>query len=456
MNDAATKQPLGLKFYQGLTALAGVVGWPWFYWRLKSRGFGESFRPRLGLSLPPLAAAPRPGSPRIWLHGVSVGEIAGAEPLVRELERCLPQGQLFLSTGTETGQAVARRLYTPANTVLYYPLDLPWAVRRYLDHLQPSLYVALETEIWPNFLLAAKERGVKLALVNGRLSENSLKGYLRFNSYIQYIINLFDIIGAGSPEDAQRFLALGAAPAKVVVTGNTKFERRPNPAAQAQADAFREQLRCNNQPVFLAASTHPGEEEVVMAAYQELRRPSPALQLWVAPRHPERAASVGQLLTQAGLSWQSWQKIQAGQEERREAVLIIDTVGDLFALYSLAALIFVGGSLIPHGGQNILEPAAWGKVPLYGPHLNNFRAARQLLEDVAAGIQITDAASLTQAGQYWLEHPEEMQRRGQQGREALQTHQGAAKRQAEVLLGLLRGKIRNETMMSYFYGCNVE
>jgi 3-deoxy-D-manno-octulosonic-acid transferase len=331
-------------------------------------------------------------------------------------------------------------LYAPANTVLYYPLDLPWAVRRYLDHLQPSLYVALETEIWPNFLLAAKNRGVKLALMNGRLSENSFRGYLRFNSYIDYIINLFDIIGAGSTEDARRFLALGAAPAKVVVTGNTKFERQPNPAAQAQADAFREQLRLGGQPVFLAASTHPGEEAEIIAAYQELRRPFPALQLWLAPRHPERAAPVGQFLTQVGLSWQSWQKIQTGQEQRREAVVIIDTVGDLFALYSLADLIFVGGSLIPHGGQNILEPAAWGKVPLYGPHLNNFRAARKLLDNVEAGIRITDAASLAQAGRYCLEHPEEMQRRGQRGREALQIHQGAARRQAELLLGLLRGK----------------
>ena len=254
VNDAAPKKPLGLKVYRGLATLAGLAGWPWFYWRLKSRGFGESFLPRLGLSLPAINAPV--GSPRIWLHGVSVGEIAGVEPLVRELKQCLPQGRLFLSTGTETGQAVARRLYAPSNTVFYYPLDLPWAVRRYLEHIQPSLYVALETEIWPNFLLAARDRGIKLALVNGRLSDKSLRRYLKFNSYIKYIINLFDLIAAGSQEDARRFLALGVAPEKVVCTGNTKFERRPNPAAQAQADGFREKLGLEGEPG-LFGSLHP-------------------------------------------------------------------------------------------------------------------------------------------------------------------------------------------------------
>jgi 3-deoxy-D-manno-octulosonic-acid transferase len=437
MNNKTTKKPLGLNVYHGLATLAGLTGWPWFYWRLKSRGFGESFLPRLGLSLPAIAA---PAGPRIWLHGVSVGEIAGVEPLVRELEHILPPRRLFLSTGTETGQAVARRLYAPASTVFYYPLDLPWAIRRYLDRLQPSLYVALETEIWPNFLQAAKDRHIRLALVNGRLSEKSLRNYLKFKHYINYIINLFDIIAASSPEDARRFLALGAAPEKVVCTGNTKFERRPNPAAQSQAEDFREKLNLSGQTVFLAASTHAGEEEIVVAAYQELRRSYPALQLWLAPRHPERAAALNQLLSEAGLPVQNWQTIKTGAAKRPETALIVDTVGDLFALYSLADLIFVGGSLIPHGGQNILEPAAWGKVPLYGPHLDNFRAAQRLLAGVEAGIQITDVNSLIQAGQYYLEHPDAMHRRGQRGRKALETHQGAAKRQAALLLDLIPNK----------------
>jgi 3-deoxy-D-manno-octulosonic-acid transferase len=439
MNKTLGSKPWGLRVYQGLTALAGIAGLPWFYWHLKSRGFGESFWPRLGLDLPDISTPAK--TPRIWLHGVSVGEIAGVEPLVRVLEERLPPECVFLSTGTETGQAVARRLYSPAHTVFYYPLDLPWAVRRYLDRLQPALYVALETEIWPNFLQVAKERGSKLALVNGRLSEKSLRGYLKFGSHLKYIIDLFDVIAVSSPEAGERFLTLGAASDKVVCTGSTKFERRPNPAAKALAADFRQKLDHRGKPVFLAASTHPGEEESVIGAYKALLATFPALQLWLAPRHPERAAAVGQLIHNAGLTYQLWQPIKSGESRYRHEVLLIDTVGDLFSLYSLADLIFVGGSLIAHGGQNILEPAAWGKVPLYGPFLDNFRAARELLSKAEAGWQISDVASLVKAGEYCLTHPEEMQDRGQRGLKALESHQGAARRQAAILFGLIQNRL---------------
>lgn len=435
MRKDSAKPPWGLRVYRGLSVLAGLTGWPWFYWRLRSRGFGESFLPRLGLQLPAIHRLP--GQPRVWLHGVSVGEIAGAQPLVRQLHERLPHTPLILSTGTETGQAVARRLYAPDNIVMYYPLDAPWAVSRYLDHLRPALFVALETEIWPNFLTAASERGVRLALVNGRLSDQSFRRYLKLSSQLKYIIGLFDIIGASSEEDARRFVALGASPEKVFCTGNTKFERRADPAAQAQAQACRALLRLADEPVFLAASTHPGEEETVIAAYQELRRPFPALRLLLAPRHPERAGAVGQLLSRAGLPYQSWRQMKDGAPQAREAVVLIDTVGDLFALYGLAHLVFVGGSLVPHGGQNILEPAAWGKVPLYGPHLGNFRAAQRLLEEVRAGIKLADAADLVRLGHYCLDHPAEMRQRGQEGQKALAAHQGASRRQADLLMGLM-------------------
>jgi 3-deoxy-D-manno-octulosonic-acid transferase len=438
MSLCHNSKPWGLKVYCGLSALAGVAGLPWFYWRLRSRGFGESYRPRLGIDLPTIKFPT--AHPRVWLHGVSVGEIAGVEPLVRKLGNILPAESLILSTGTETGQAVARQLYSPPHTVFYYPLDFPWAVRRYLDHIRPDLYVAAETEIWPNFLQAAKERGTKLALINGRLSEKSLRGYLMFHCQLSYIINLFDIIAVSSQEDVHRFLALGAAPEKVVCTGNTKFERLPDPAARIQAAEVREKMRLQGQPVFLAASTHPGEEEVVIAAYKKMRLTCPALHFWLAPRHPERAAAVGQLLCEAGLTFQLWHAIKTGAAPYRHGVLLVDTVGDLFAMYSLAELIFVGGSLVPHGGQNILEPTSWGKVPLYGPHLDNFQTARQLLVEVEAGIEITDLDTLIQTGRYCLTHPDEMQQRGQRGLAALDGHQGAARRQAGLLLALLRTK----------------
>lgn len=427
--------PFGLRLYQGLATLAGATGWPYLYWRLRRRGYGESFRGRLGLTLP--TVPPPDGQPRLWLHGVSVGEIAGAAPLVRELQARLPQAHFFFSTGTETGQAVARRLYGHNSTVFYYPVDVPWTVQRSLARVQPSLYVALETEIWPNFLLAAHHRGVKLALVNGRLSARSLRGYLRFKDQLSYIINLFSIIATSSPEDQQRFAALGAAPRQLICTGNTKFDRWPDAAVRDQAQGFRQRLQLQGQPVFLAASTHPGEDELLIRAYQELRRSSPALLFLLAPRHPERAGAVQNLLAAAGLSCQLWHELKANDLPRQAPVVLIDTVGDLFALYGLADIIFVGGSLVPHGGQNILEPASWGKVPLYGPHMENFRAAQSLLEEVRAGIQIQDYPDLVAAAQSCLSQPEDLKQRGVRGQEALQLHRGAAQRQADLLMPLL-------------------
>jgi len=428
--------PAGLKVYRSLATIAGMVGWPWLYWRLRRRGYGASFRARMGLSRP---AVPRGSGaqPRIWFHGVSVGEIAGAAPLVQECQSRWPQAQLLFSTGTETGQAVARRLYGRLGSVFYYPVDVPWSVRRVLDTVQPWLYVALETEIWPNFLQEAYSRGVRLALMNGRLSAKSFRNYLKFKDYLFHIINLFSVIGASTPEDAERFLALGAPPDKVVCTGNTKFDRWPDQAAMAQRQEYRRRLQVADAPVFLAASTHPGEEEMVIGAYRELRRTSPALLLLLAPRHPERTAAVGRLLEGAGLPWQPWQPLKEGLSNREAPVVIIDTVGDLFALYGLADLVFVGGSLVPHGGQNILEPAVWGKVPLYGPYLDNFRPAQNLLEGAAASLPIQDLASLVAAGRYCLENPMEMRRRGLQGQAALEVHRGAARRQVELLAPLL-------------------
>ncbi|MGQ9921388.1 MAG: 3-deoxy-D-manno-octulosonic acid transferase [Desulfobacca sp.] len=426
--------PLGLRLYRGLATLAGAAGWPYLYWRLRRRGYGASFRPRLGLALPTVPAPD--GQPRLWLHGVSVGEIAAAAPLVRELRARLPAAQLFFSTGTETGQAVARRAYSQYGPVFYYPVDVPWSVRRVLDQVQPSLYVALETEIWPNFLLAAKTRGVRLALVNGRLSARSFRNYLKIKDQLFYILNLFSLIATSSPEDHQRFADLGAEPHRLILTGNTKFDRWPDAATLAQVEVFRRCLQLRGEPIFLTASTHPGEEEVLLQAYLKLRQTSPTLLWLLAPRHPERAGALGKLLEAAGLPWQLWHELKEGRP-RQTSVVVIDTVGDLFALYGLADLIFVGGSLVPHGGQNILEPAVWGKVPLYGPHLDNFRAAQSLLEAVQAGWPITDAPSLVAAVRHCLDHPQDLERRGAAGQAALQPHRGAAQRQADLLAALL-------------------
>jgi 3-deoxy-D-manno-octulosonic-acid transferase len=431
-----------LFLYKMASTLAVIGGWPYFYYHLKSRGQGESFKARLGLKLP---AAPPPGAPRLWLHGVSVGEIQAAIPLVQEIRNLLPGTALIISTGTETGQMLARKHFAPLGpSVCYFPLDFPWAVGRYLDRLRPQVFVGLESEIWPNFLSLAHLRGVRLALVNGRLSDQSLRRFIKYRRYLFDIINLYDVVAAGSLPDFHRFQRLGIAPARLHLTGNLKYDRLLQGKDEARLQGFRRLWQSpevgavqDGRPVWLAASTHPGEDEVVLDAYQELRGPYPALELMLAPRHPQRAPELGHLLSQRRLPWQLWSRLKSGQETRHQPVVIIDTIGDLFTLYGLAQVAFVGGSLVPHGGQNILEPAAWGRTPIYGPHLENFLWAQAILEEAGAGIMVHDAASLAQAVRRLLDHPEDRKDLGRQAQAALIPHQGAARRQAELIAALV-------------------
>jgi 3-deoxy-D-manno-octulosonic-acid transferase len=428
--------------YKLFSSAAGLLGWPYFFWHLKSRGQGESFFPRLGLKLP--EAAIPPGSPRLWLHGVSVGEIQASIPLVQELRTLLPRAAFIISTGTETGQALARKHFSPQDAlVCYFPLDTPWAVRRYLNYLRPQVFIGLESEIWPNFLSLAHQRGIRLALVNARLSDNSLRRFIKYSRYLSGIFDLYDAVAAGSLPDFHRFQRLGIAPSRLYLTGNLKFDRLFQGRNQTRLQEFQGLLGLKKSgpgqaegPVWLAASTHPGEEELVADAYQELLGPYPALTLVLAPRHPQRAPELARLLQRRGLASHLWTALKAGQETRRHPVVIIDTIGDLFTLYGLADVTFVGGSLVPHGGQNILEPAAWGRVPVYGPHLGNFLWAQQILEEAGAGIMVSDAAALAQAVRRLLDHPQEREAVGRQAQAALIPHQGAARRQAELIAAL--------------------
>lgn len=428
--------------YKIVSSFAGLVGWPYFYWHLRSRGRGESFLPRLGLKLPP--GAPPGGTPRIWLHGVSVGEILAAVPLVHELQAILPRAGFIVTTGTETGQAVARQNFLPLGAyVCYFPLDLPWAVNRYLDYLRPQVFVALESEIWPNFLWAAHRRGVRLAMVNARLSDRSFQRFRRYAGYLSDIFDKYDMVAAGSPGDYHRLGKLGLAPDRLHLTGNLKYDRLFKAQDQARVQEFRALLQGASgeapAPVFLAASTHPGEEETVLAAYQKLRVPYPALLLVLAPRHPERASDLGRLLSRQGVAHHLWSRLKDGHETRRQPAVLVDTIGDLFSLYGAADVAFVGGSLVPHGGQNILEPAAQGLPPLYGPHLHNFRWAREILEEAGVGIQVSGAESMAGAAQDLLDNPEKRRDLGARAQAALAPHRGAARRQAELIAGLGAG-----------------
>lgn len=441
--------------YFAVTGLLGLLGWPLYYHHLRRRGAKESFFPRLGLTPPP---PPPPGRPRLWLHGVSVGEIASAPPLVAELKRLLPRASFTISTGTATGQEVARRLFGPLGAlVCYFPLDVPWAVVRALGILRPQAFLALESELWPGFLLLARERGVKLALLNARLSERSFRRYLRVPSVAAAFLSLFDVLAAGSPEDAARLSRLGAPRERLHLTGNLKVDRLlrawqerqgpsplPSPSrtaatsADGQRPAWLAALKGRGAPIFLAASTHAGEEEVVLEAYGRLRAPYPALRLILAPRHPERAAAVEALAGARGWASVRLSRLKAGEGLQGEPVILVDTIGDLFDLYSVATAAFVGGSLIPHGGQNLLEAAVWGLAPISGPHLANFRWAEEMLTAAGALTIVRNAEALAAAARARLADPGATREAGERARRSLLAHQGAAGRQAALVASLLK------------------
>jgi 3-deoxy-D-manno-octulosonic-acid transferase len=433
-----------LSCYKSVSTVAGLLGWPYFFWHLTSRGYGESFRPRLGLQLP--AGPLPPGSPRLWLHGVSVGEIQAAIPLMAELRTLLPGAAFIISTGTETGQMLARKHFSPQGAlVCYFPLDIPWAVRRYLYYLRPQVFVGLESEIWPNFLSQAHRCGVRLALVNARLSDRSLRRFLKYKRYLSGIFSLYDIVAAGSLPDFQRLQRLGISPSRLHLTGNLKYDRLLQGRDESRLEEFRGLLQGTATepgaapgPIWLAASTHAGEEELVADAFQELLGPYPALRLVLAPRHPQRAPDLVRFLARRSLNSQLWTELKSGRLAHTPAVVIVDTIGDLFTPYGAADVAFVGGSLVPHGGQNILEPAAWGLPPIYGPHLGNFLWAQAIIEAAGAGIMVHDAASLSRAVRDLLDQPGKRQEMGRQAQAALVPHQGAARRQAELIAALAR------------------
>ena len=284
-------------------------------------------------------------------------------------------------------------------------------------------------------------------MANARVSEQSFKRYIRYRRYATELINNYDLIIAGAPLDYQRLLAVGLDPAKMRLSGNLKCDRLFQDRNEAEAAQFqrllhRGQASFGGEPVWLAASTHAGEEEIVLDAYKELLAPYPSLLLVLAPRHPERAPGLLDNLVGAkfGLTGHLWSRLQAGLEVRTQPVVLIDTIGDLFSLYGAAEVAFVGGSLVPHGGQNILEAAAWGRAPLYGPNLSNFLWAQDILEadGSGAGIRVADAASLAAAVDRLLRNPELRRDLGARAQATLIPHQGAARRQAELIAGLWR------------------
>ncbi|MHA6492309.1 lipid IV(A) 3-deoxy-D-manno-octulosonic acid transferase [Pseudomonas borbori] len=416
-----------LLFHLGLPLIAGRLAWR--AWRAPA--YAKRIGERFALGLPAL----QPGG--IWIHAVSVGESIAAAPLVRELLRRYPALPITLTCMTPTGSERIQAIFAGAEyrgrvQHCYLPYDLPWAAARFLKQAQPVLAVIMETELWPNHIHQCTRRGIPIALANARLSERSARGYGRFGGLTAPMLAELDLIAVQTPAEAERFRHLGARSGCVEVTGSIKFDLIIEPSLISRAEALRGQWGATQRPTWIAASTHAGEDEVVLAAHRELLKQWPDALLILVPRHPERFAAVFELC-QADFTTRRRSKGEPLLAS--DQVLLGDTMGELMLLYALADCAFVGGSLIASGGHNLLEPAALGKPVLSGPHLFNFLDIAAQLREAGALLEVADALSLAQCVDRLWREPATVERMRAAGLAVMQANQGAL---ARLLAGLER------------------
>jgi 3-deoxy-D-manno-octulosonic-acid transferase len=386
---------------------------------------------RLG-SVPPTEH----GRPAIWVHGASVGEITALAPIVRSLRREWPSYRLVISTMTAAGRSVAAARLPEADALVLFPLDAPWIVRRALGAVAPRLVLFSETELWPNFLRATAARGIPAIMVSGRMSERAFRRYRRWRTLFAPAIGAVRIFCVQSLETAQRLVALGAPPGRVVVTGSLKTTSGEGAAAALSLAA----LGAGAAPVLIAASTHPGEEEAVLAAFARVRRAASDARLVLAPRRPERFDEVATLLRGRGLAFVRRSAMREPSWPAAAPILLLDTLGELASLYPGALAAFVGGTLAPVGGHNVLEPAAAGVAVAFGPHTENAGDAAVRLLAAGGARRVVDAEALAMALEEWFASPESARSAGARGREAVAAGDGAV----AVTMAVIRGTLARD------------
>ncbi len=417
--------------YSALLAAGLLVSLP--YWMFGPRRHGK-YREGLGerLGSVPSRLRPQP-EPAIWIHAVSVGEVLAVGELVNQLRRRFPKYRIFISTTTSTGQSLAKKNFGE-DSVFYFPLDFGFAIRPYVSRLRPELIVLAETEFWPNFLCVAHASGARVAVVNARISDRSWPGYRRFRRVLHVVLRNVDLFLAQTSEDASRLRDIGAPAGRVQVSGNLKFDV-PTPAAPAIVASLRSAFhQAGAGPIVVCGSTMGGEETLLLQAFQKVLASYPAAVMILAPRHPERFGQVADLLKQAGVRF--WLRSEWAGAAIAGGVVLIDTIGELASLYALADVAFVGGSLVPRGGHNIIEPAQHGAPIIVGRHTENFRDIVSLFRDQDA-VREAGPAEFPQALMNLLSDEAGRVALGQRGAETLRSQMGATERTLLALAKLL-------------------
>jgi len=419
--------------YNPLSSVALFVYLPWLLFKKGPEDRLRYLKERLGLS--------RYANTDIWIHAVSVGEVIAALPLLRLLKKELPQIKIVLSTTTYTGQRVAQEKFPEAERIMYMPWDSGLCVERAVKLSRPKIFITIETELWPLLFKRLKEIGSCIVVLNGRISMKSFKGYRRIKPFMKGVLSNVDFLYMQGNDDAQRIISLGADLGKVVVMGNLKFDLNIpefiNPLPW---------INTINGDIFVAGSTHKGEEDIVLSAFESVKKTIPNLKLILAPRHPERFQEVEELLRKRGLNFirrsmfspQSSVLSPQSKDCRLPVydIILLDTIGELSGVFSIATIAFVGGSLLPYGGHNILEPAYWSKPIIFGPHMDNFPIAKEFLRQDAALI-VKDSEDMAKTIENLLKHPEKASEIGKKAKMITEGNTGAVGKALELIKGIL-------------------
>ena len=429
--------------YNILMLTAAVVGLPFFAFRfIRERRFRERLRQNLGF-FPADTLTRVVGRSPVWFQAASVGEVVAASSIIREFKRQLPDIPVLISSGTISGYDMAQRIIPEADAVIFYPPDLPGMPDRIVGKILPRAYVPVETELWPNFIRSARKRSIPVIMVNGRIGERSVEHYRQMRRMFTKMLDTVVRFCMQSTVDAQYVIQLGADPHKVIVTGNTKYDQNYSQVTTEEKKALRQELGLlENVPLLIAGSTHRGEEEILLEVLHQIQGRYPIVKMILAPRDVPRSGGIVELVRRAGFVAELRSQMSSLTAEQRAEVrvVVLDSIGELGRFYSLADLVFVGGSLVSHGGHNILEPAAQGKPILVGPHMFNFRDTYALFSKRNACMTVLDGQELAQKILDLLQDKQAAEQMGREAAEIVAENQGAAVRTVEHLRQIIENR----------------
>jgi len=420
--------------YNLVLTLGSLLVLPFYLFKIVVTGkYRRSFLHRLGF-LPKGLVDDLCGENIVWLHAVSVGEVLSALSLIRRIKEENPDVRILVSTVTETGNHMAKSRLADVDAVIFFPLDFTWVVKRVIRAICPRLFILVETDIWPNFLRELGKHNVPCIIINGRVSPRSYRRYMRFKWFFRAVLGNISIFSMQSEVDCYRIIESGADRSRVVTTGNLKFDQQIPGLTEVEKESILSSMGLKAaSKVFVAGSTHRGEEEIVLDVFTELRREHPDLVLILAPRNPERFVEVEDVLFKRDFIWIRRTRGNASSDWGSVEVILLDTMGELSEIYSIGLLVFVGGSFVRVGGHNLLEPAAHKKAVMFGPHMHNFLEISGVLKDSGGGIQLKDKDEFLFHARRLLNDSSLLRNLGEAAYSVIERNRGATLRNMEII-----------------------